>query len=460
VVEENQQLRYAREHTASRRTPGAFLGRQELADLVNEWIYDHRGRVTALDKNYIGKLERGSIRWPDESYRAALRAVLGAANDAQLGFYDTRRMPTDVTAVERQHFLETAARRTDSAPELRVAPHYTAWAVNGAAVAGVVLTHPATAAVDGVAAALTSHDMSSYLNEQVEYAPLAEAAGRTRRNYQAGRYRQVLDELPDLLRGAHVAVNGSLGCDGQRVAADLYQTTCGVLLKCGQGGLAMVAADRSTAAALRSGDPLSMGASARGLAHALADCGHPGRAVSTALAAAQQLEQDGGPSTASALAIFGALLLRAAVLAAGAEDRVTAHGLLNEAQLAAERLDGDDNLYGAYFCTQNLRIHRVSVAIRLGDAGEAIQHARHVDPARIRLGERRASYFLDVARAFTQWGKHREAYDALCVAERAAPQEVALHPASRDLIVKLRKHGPPSLHRPIRQMAHRIGVPS
>jgi hypothetical protein len=37
---------------------------------------------------------------------------------------------------------------------------------------------------------------------------------------------------------------------------------------------------------------------------------------------------------------------------------------------------------------------------------------------------------------------------ALCAAERAAPQEVALRPASHDLIVELRQHGPPSLHRP------------
>jgi hypothetical protein len=116
MADDNRHLQYAREHTPSRRTPGACLGRQELADLVNEWLHNHRGRVAALDKNYIGKLEKGRIRWPDESYRAALRAVLGAASDAQLGFYDSRRMPPQTTIAERQRFLEAAAGWADPAP--------------------------------------------------------------------------------------------------------------------------------------------------------------------------------------------------------------------------------------------------------------------------------------------------------------------------------------------------------
>jgi transcriptional regulator with XRE-family HTH domain len=106
TADKNEQLRYLREHTPSRRTPRACMGRQELAELVNEWIHTHRQQTTALDKNYIGKLEAGKIHWPDELYRAALREILGATNDAQLGFYDTRRMPPGMTVSDRQRFLE------------------------------------------------------------------------------------------------------------------------------------------------------------------------------------------------------------------------------------------------------------------------------------------------------------------------------------------------------------------
>ena len=87
----NEQLRFAREQFPSRRAPGERLSRQELAELVNQWVFDHGGKRVELDENYIGKLERGVIRWPNTRYRQALRAILRATADGQLGFYMRRR---------------------------------------------------------------------------------------------------------------------------------------------------------------------------------------------------------------------------------------------------------------------------------------------------------------------------------------------------------------------------------
>jgi hypothetical protein len=42
--------------------------------------------AAAMDAAYIGKLERGEYRWPNHRYREALRAVLHAASDPDLGF--------------------------------------------------------------------------------------------------------------------------------------------------------------------------------------------------------------------------------------------------------------------------------------------------------------------------------------------------------------------------------------
>lgn len=81
---------------------------EELADLVNAWVFEHTegGRVIELDANYIGKLEQGSIRWPqDPNRRAGLRAVLGVATDAELGFRRPRRSRIMVRGVDRQHFI-------------------------------------------------------------------------------------------------------------------------------------------------------------------------------------------------------------------------------------------------------------------------------------------------------------------------------------------------------------------
>lgn len=90
--EPNEQLRLARESSPSADVPGTAMSRQELADRVNAYLFDRTGRLHELDDNYVGKLERGIIRWPHASYREALRAVLGAATDRELGFVNTRRL--------------------------------------------------------------------------------------------------------------------------------------------------------------------------------------------------------------------------------------------------------------------------------------------------------------------------------------------------------------------------------
>ncbi|WP_433273073.1 ATP-binding protein [Actinosynnema sp. CS-041913] len=87
----NASLRAARERTASRTHPGECLSRQELAELVNEHVWRHHQRRVDVDANYVAKLERGVIRWPNAHYRAAFRAVLGASTDAELGFANNRR---------------------------------------------------------------------------------------------------------------------------------------------------------------------------------------------------------------------------------------------------------------------------------------------------------------------------------------------------------------------------------
>jgi hypothetical protein len=62
------------------------MSRRELAQLVNQYIWDNYRQHTGLDENYIGKLERNVVRWPNNRYREALRAVLGAAEEDDLGF--------------------------------------------------------------------------------------------------------------------------------------------------------------------------------------------------------------------------------------------------------------------------------------------------------------------------------------------------------------------------------------
>src|SRR5690242_20433958 len=95
VPEPNHRLTQARLAVPSRLNPGESLSRDELAEQVNAYIYQRTGKKTAIDGVYIGKLERGEIRWPRD-YRMALRTVLGAESDADLGFRRPVRSPANL----------------------------------------------------------------------------------------------------------------------------------------------------------------------------------------------------------------------------------------------------------------------------------------------------------------------------------------------------------------------------
>lgn len=109
MAEPNDHLRRAREQIESPHATGEPLSRQEVAELVNRWLFEHKHRTVDLDANYIGKLEQGIIRWPqDPQRREAFRAVLGAATDAELGFRRPRRARSTVADVDRQQFIRAA----------------------------------------------------------------------------------------------------------------------------------------------------------------------------------------------------------------------------------------------------------------------------------------------------------------------------------------------------------------
>lgn len=81
----NQELRSARRALQ----PGVNT-QQAVAEAVCDLIAAETGRRPPIDADYVSKLERGEIRWPNAAYRAAFRRHFGAISDAELGFYSTR----------------------------------------------------------------------------------------------------------------------------------------------------------------------------------------------------------------------------------------------------------------------------------------------------------------------------------------------------------------------------------
>ncbi|MGP3947727.1 hypothetical protein [Streptomyces sp. 7N604] len=135
----------------------------------------------------------------------------------------------------------------------------------------------------------------------------------------------------------------------------------------------------------------------------------------------------------------GNLLATAAYTAAKMGDRHTAHELIAEAQATAGQLGHDELLRGTIFGPSQVLLHQISISHLLGDAGQAIEHARRVAVATLPTTERQARYWIDVARAFDQWGKPERCYRALLAAEQAAPQEVRRN-SVRTMAVGLMRH--------------------
>lgn len=77
----------------------------QVAEKVARLVAEQTGRELAIDGNYVSKLERGVITWPNRAYRQAFRTLFGVANDAELGFYPSRTR-RDAEQLEAMDLLE------------------------------------------------------------------------------------------------------------------------------------------------------------------------------------------------------------------------------------------------------------------------------------------------------------------------------------------------------------------
>jgi hypothetical protein len=100
----------------------------------------------------------------------------------------------------------------------------------------------------------------------------------------------------------------------------------------------------------------------------------------------------------------------------------------------------------------------VNAAVTLDDAGTAAEVAREINPQTITVTERKASLFIDISRAYLQWGRHEMAYTALRGAEHAAHEEVAGRPSVHRLVRQLITTAPPTVRRDATEFATQIGV--
>ena len=85
-----QKQRPAINHSLRCRRLAAGITESQVAEEVARLVAAQTGRDMAIGGNYVSKLERGVITWPNRAYRDAFRAFFNAASDAELGFYPSR----------------------------------------------------------------------------------------------------------------------------------------------------------------------------------------------------------------------------------------------------------------------------------------------------------------------------------------------------------------------------------
>ncbi|MEV0002148.1 hypothetical protein AB0H28_07650 [Micromonospora sp. NPDC050980] len=404
---------------------------------------------------HLGAARRTVAKWSSQGEKVHLRADMQAALDTVLaratpevrerfdallgsgtnGALANPTAPTDPATYT--HTGEGSFHDLDSDGDVRRRDLLT-----GVTISGMALSR--------VAALLNALVAPTPCSTESIALPLRQFAGNvaaTKIDYQACRYQQVLAGLVAMLPALEPTRAGTQGeqrAQAEALISDLYHVVGSVLLKVGDKGMALVAAERSSRAALLSQDPVAVATSARIMTHALMSNGHSKQAQQLAEVAAENLRRGTGLASTDAVAVYGALLLRGAIAAARDDNRDMAEAMLGEASHVAGRLGYDGNDRWTGFGATNVLLHRVNIALTLGDAGTAITLARQVPLDKIDLAERKTALFVDVARAYTQWGRYEHGLNALRSAYQVAPEEIRCRPAvqsiDRDLALLTRGH--------------------
>jgi transcriptional regulator with XRE-family HTH domain len=364
-----------------------------------------------------------------------------------------RKVEHDVLVLDRLSVLRRIANALDVAlGDLIGEPVLMAWA-----------DEPGRRTVPALRVALMDHRQfltGPPSGEPVRLDTLASDLDTQWSDYQNSRYARLTQRLPLLITDAQAACRhyGATSDDGLRahaLAASTHQLATALLTKLGEADLAAISASRGLAAANSSGNPLMIGSLYRSVAHALLSIGEYEQAVALTRAAADHLEPGLDTATPEYLSVYGTLHLVGAVASSRRDDRTDTTTFLAEADEAATRLGRDANHLWTAFGPTNVKIHRVTAAMELGDVQVAIDLGPRIDTHGLPT-ERRVRHAIETARAYARWNRIDDALAVLLTAERAAPEQVRYHRMSRILVREMIR-----LPRPAAgalELASRMGV--
>jgi len=240
--------------------------------------------------------------------------------------------------------------------------------------------------------------------------------------------------LPALIRSLHASAFGPAKAGALRLLVRTHETASFGIRYLGEATGSVLVGERAQQAAELLGDPVMLGLAAYSRAHAATGCGLYRRAQLVADSAAAELAAH--VDLPDALEVRGQLLLTAAFGAYAQGDETGAAERIAEAEAIAAAT-GQTTTLGLNFGPTNIRFWRVSMEADGGDPGKAVAMANETQAEQVASVSRRATFYLDVARALAATGRDPEAVRMLAAAERLAPARTRANPLAAETVRSL-----------------------
>jgi len=311
-----------------------------------------------------------------------------------------------------------------------------------------------TAGVLAIRGALTSPYADA------EPASVEELRGATEhawRSYWSNRFDVLGALLPELIAQTRAAADPA-------VLSDVYGVTASLLVSLGHVDLGYLAMERALREAERSGDELRPAAVSGWLSWLLMHQTGPGpdQAQRLAVAEADRIEPRMGKASPAAVAVWGGLLVSAAVAAARKDQADEADELIHLAEVAAFRLDAGESTvrmdYWRPFGLPLVLMPATDIAVATGRPSRALELAARIPPDAEMPEATRARHLADVASAQTAMGRDAKAVDTLLRIERQAPNWMRYHSYPRTIIRELLERERRERTPRLRGLAVRMGI--
>lgn len=282
--------------------------------------------------------------------------------------------------------------------------------------------------------------------EPVDAAELARAAELSWSHYWSNRFDVLGATTPALIRSARATVDDRPSPAAWAALADIYGAAASMLVHLGKVDLAHTLMERAQGAAGHAGDELRHSALIGWMSWLLLhQTGSGDEARHLAITEADRIEPSVRTATPAQIAVWGSLLVSAAVAAAREDKADDADEILNLAEVAAVRLDGmtrtpPRTVYERTFGRALVVMQAVDIAVVTGRPARALTEASKM-PADADLPlASRARHAADRAHALVQLGRLDAAETTLLGIERTAPRWVRYQPYPREIVRDLWEH--------------------